>query len=610
MCGIAGYLGKTLPGDWERKGTLQALRQRGPDAQSEWFLEVGGVHTLLLHTRLAILDLDSRSNQPFHYKQLTLITNGEIYNFIELRAELEKMGRRFNTSSDTEVLAQAWDQWGPSCLKRMEGMWAFAIFDAREGALYLSRDRFGEKSLWIHEDGSGIYFASELNALSALKGKNFSINPVQIDRYLRHGYKSLFKSKQTYYEQVELLDHATYLKLSIDRNAARGFMKESSRYWTPKLQQDFAMTYEAAVIGTRTRLIDSVRLRMRADVPLAFCLSGGVDSASLASIATKSLGLKVSTFSIIDSDPRYNEEKAIQSTVDDLQCESTLVRLNSNNTLERLMDLVHYRALPLATVSYLVHSMLSEQISKAGFKVAVSGTGADELFTGYYDHYLLHMATIHGFPEYADARRGWERHVLPVVRNPHLQDPELYLKFPQKRDHIYEDMFTSRFLLIKAAETFSEAHFETDLLRGRMLNELFHEAVPVILMEDDLNSMKFSVENRSPFLDSDLLEFALSIPAQHLIRDGRAKAVLRDAVSGILNDEVRLTRQKKGFNASVFSLFDFNDGDLRSYLLDPAAELYRYVDHAAFTQLLDSGDTSNSASKFIFNCLNVRIFLQ
>jgi asparagine synthase (glutamine-hydrolysing) len=232
------------------------------------------------------------------------------------------------------------------------------------------------------------------------------------------------------------------------------------------------------------------------------------------------------------------------------------------------------------------------------------------LFTGYYDHHNLYLAEMADSPEHAPALAAWREHQAPIVRNPHLQDPDLFVRDRSFREHIYlnNDVFAS-WLRNPWHEDFSEKPFHQGLLRNRMLNELFEEAVPVILKEDDLNAMYFSMENRSPFLDSKLFDTAYSIPERHLVRNGRAKAVLRDAMRGLVPDAVLDNRRKVGFNAPILELVDVRDPDVRAWLLDDGP-IYDLVRKEPIEDLLRNDVLPNSASKFLFYFLNAKIFLE
>ena len=232
--------------------------------------------------------------------------------------------------------------------------------------------------------------------------------------------------------------------------------------------------------------------------------------------------------------------------------------------MERLSHLVDYHDAPIATISYLVHSMISEKMHEEGFRVSFSGTSADELFSGYYDHFLLHLNEVRERNDYQTYLGDWQKHVGKFVRNPLLKNPDLYASRPDFRDHVFDgSSYADAYLLEEFNEEHHDEHFTDNLMRNRMCNELFHEIVPVILNEDDLNSMLYSIENRSPYLDSKLLDFANSIPARHLVRNGYGKYVLRQSMKGILNEKVRLDRRKKGFNASISSLVDLQDPETK-----------------------------------------------
>jgi len=608
VCGIAGHVGPGRPDAARIDAALERLACRGPDAHGTTHQPFGRDTVDLVHTRLSIIDLDRRSDQPFTLEGCTLAYNGELYNYRELRRELEGEGHAFITDSDTEVLLRAYLAWGEDCVTRFEGMWAFALHDTRTDRFLLSRDPFGEKPLLLLDDADGLWFASETGALVALRGRRPAIDRDHVIRSIVHGHKVLHQHDATFHEGIRELAPATTLVVHPDGR------REEHRHWRPTLTPDPTMDAATAAAGVRERLITSMALRMRSDVPVAFALSGGIDSSSLVSIAAKELGHEVSTFSIIDPDPRYDERANVAATIADTGATSTLVELRPDaDHLERLRMLVRSHDAPVATISYLVHAMLSEAIARSGHRVAISGTGADELFTGYFDHFLLHLAAVHGTPAYAPALAAWQEHVAPLVRNPELNDPLLFVRDPGFRGHILlqRDRFRATLrdeVAVEWDEAFEETHHTDDLLRDRMLNELTSEVVRVILRQDDLNSMTYSVENRSPFLDRELFAFAATIPTPLLIRDGWNKVVLRDAMQGILNDQVRLSREKRGFNASLTSLFDLSSPDVREAFLSDSS-IFDWFDRDRIRDVLDAGDSPNSVKKFLFSFLSAKTFI-
>ncbi len=607
MCGIAGFIGRQPIAQDRIDRALALMRNRGPDKQIGETFRRNGVEVALLHSRLSIIDLTDRADQPFTLGACTLVFNGEIYNYIELRRELTALGVDFKTESDTEVLLQSYLAWGTACVDRMEGMWAFAIFDRRNGTLFLSRDPFGEKPLYVQEIEHGFYFGSEIKFIQALGNQPLTVNRRHIRRFLVNGYKALYKTEDTFFTEIHQIDQASNLKIDSDLKI------ESWRYWQPTFDPR-PMPLADAVAGARERLLRSMELRLRADVPIAFCLSGGVDSSSLASITSKVLDYDVTTFSIIETDERYNEYGNVNATVSDLGCRHHLLSIPQAGAYDRLKRLVSYHDAPLYTITYYIKSFMTQAMAEKGFRVSVSGVGADELFTGYYDHHNLFLYDMRNHPAFQDRLADWHTHIGGIVRNPYLKDPELYLKDPDCRAHIYlnNDKFNA-LMREPFEEPFVEANYAPTALHNRMINQVRHENIPQIMHEEDLDAMHYSIENRSPFLDRELLSFAYSIPTEHLIRDGYGKYVLRQAVGGILNDKVRTDRRKKGFNASISSLFELDAAETRAQFLDDGP-IFEVVDHdkmiAFYDQALALNQIPNSISKFMFSFLNCRIFLE
>lgn len=605
MCGIAGAFGPSPLSDVRINAALGSMQHRGPDADGSATYEAGGNYVTFLHTRLAIIDLDPRANQPFERANVALTYNGEIYNYIEVRDELLMRGHSFTTQSDTEVLVAAYKEWGAGFLDKLDGMWAFALFDMDHGEVLLSRDRFGEKPLYTWMLDGTLYFASEVKTLEALTGRMADVNVQQLRRFLVNGYKCLGKSGQTYFQGIDLFPagHCALL--------ARPERPATAPYWAlPTGIHE--TTFEDAVAETRRLLARAVETRMRADVPLAFCLSGGVDSATLAAIAAKQMGRDIHCFSIIDSDERYDESANIDTMVRHLGCQHHRVHTSTEGFFERVRAQVKMHDAPVVTISYYMHAFLSEAIADAGYKIAISGTAADEIFTGYYDHYSMWLAGMHSQPgvDFDALVDEWKSGMGAHVQNPGLQDPLAFVSDPNQRDHIMLDreLFSS-FMNEPFEEAWTEDHYTEELLRNRMANELFTEAVPVILNEDDLNSMAVSIENRSPFLDRALVEYLYSVPARHLMGGGYAKRILREAGAGIVPDEVRLDTRKRGFNASINSLVDRNDPKTREILLADSP-VFDLVKRSAIEAFLNDDMASNSFSKFLFSFISVKLFLE
>ncbi len=603
MCGIAGYIGKQPIDKTLIKKTLDLMKNRGPDFQNYISFLEGDNYISLLHSRLSIIDLDKRSNQPFVLGDDILVFNGEIYNYIELRQELENRNISFITESDTEVLLRYYQEYGEECVNFFEGMWSFAIYNRKRRTLFLSRDRFAEKPLYYYNVNNNFYFASEIKFIKQLLNTKLIINNEHILRYLINGYKSLYKTNELFFKDIQELSYASNMVIN------QSLQKKIYHYWEPEYKPK-RMTIEESIEGTNYLLKESVKLRLRSDVPLAFCLSGGIDSAGLASIASKIFNYNVVTYSIIDNDERYNEYDNINIIINDIKSKSNLIVLSNTGNCERLKKLIEYHDSPISTISYLVHSYISEAISKDGYKVVFSGTGADEMLTGYYDHFNLHLYEVKNHPNYNKYKSDWQYHIEKYIRNPYLKDPELYFKDKDFRDHIYLNNKEFASLLKKDFyESFIEEDYSDFLLRNRMLNEMFHEGTRVILHEDDLNSMMYSIENRSPYLDRKLFEFCYTIPNEFLIMNGYGKYILREALDGILNDKVRLDRRKKGFNASINTIIDFDNKEEYEYLMADSP-IYDLIEKNKIKNIFKMNPMPNSFSKFIFNFINAKIFLE
>ena len=609
MCGISGFI--TANDNYEKNiiKTLNLMSSRGPDHQSHVKFSNNKKKIHLLHSRLNIIDLKERSNQPMKIGDFTIIFNGAIYNYLEIRKELEKK-YLFKTESDTEVLLYSFIEYGQKFYELLDGMWAFAIWDDKKKSLFLSRDPFGEKPLYYTFSDNNFFFGSEIKYLFSLSNKKKKINKDKINNFLFNGYKSLYHDSKSFFEDVNELPSGSFLQ--IDNNKAYKIEK----YFFPKIKsiKSSQSNLNEIIKKNRESLIESVDLRMRADVPLAFCLSGGIDSGSLVSIASKVLNKKVSCFSIIDEDERYNELENIKKIVEDCNVDHFPIFLKNKKNIffEKINKLIEYHDSPISTISYFVHSYLLEAIAKNNFKVSISGTGADELYTGYLDHYNQYFASIENKSENFNKNlKYWEKFIKPNLRNDSLKNINFYFDSPSSMANVLEKNFAlEKFARNKSnLDSIEQKIFTDNILRNRMLNEMFYEVVPVILKHDDSNSMMNSVENRSPYLNKNLLNLANTIPTEYLIKNGYQKFILRESVKGILNEDVRLDRSKKGFNASINSLIDFNDKKNIDKIFNKNSLVNEFVDLNYLSESVDYANIPNHLSKFIFSIINVEIFL-
>lgn len=585
------------------------MRRRGPDGDDRAsFVTPDGRHVSLLHSRLAILDLDPRANQPFRAGDTALVFNGEIYNYRELREGFQRQGGRLASTGDTEVLTRLVDRDGlDATLAVSEGMYAIAAYNTRTGQLTLARDRFGEKPLWLVRRNGALYFGSEPKFLFALMGEQLPIDRRHLRRYLVNGYKALYKTRSCFFDGMEELS-AGHIGVIGPGGAWREYP-----HWLPRFHAtENDMSYAEAVAGTRERLIRSVELRLRADVPIAFCLSGGIDSNALIGVAKQVLGYDVHGFTIMNTDERYEEREMVETAVRSLGLRHTPISIETANFLPKLRELIRQHDAPVYTITYFAQWDLMRAVRQGGYKVSVSGTGADELFSGYFDHHNAYLAAmkVSDPARHAEALLEWRETVGPIVRNPYLQDPDLFVQRPFCRDHIYLDAEVFSGILVDPFyESFAEQNYSDQLLRNRMSNELFHESVPVILHEDDLNAMYYSIENRSPFLDTELFNFSQQIPTRHLIQRGRAKSVLRDSVRGITPDAILDNPRKVGFNAPLLDYLDVKDPAVMTELLSDSP-VWDVIRKDSITDMLQQAHLPNSRSKFLFNFVNAKLFME
>lgn len=602
MCGIAGYIGSRTIDKNVIHRTLNMMQSRGPDNKAYIEKKIKKKKVILLHSRLSIIDLEKRSNQPFTKDNFTITFNGEIYNYIELKNSLIKLGHFFQTNSDTEVIVETFKRYGEKCVDFFEGMWAFAIFDSTKKTTFISRDRLGEKPLFYLNLDNEFFFGSETKFILSLLNKRLDINYEKVKKFIVCGYRSIFKSKDSFIKNIKEFEASTNYCINHDLKIKK------STYWKINYKPSFNKEndiYEQ----TLSLLCDSLKIRMRSDVPLAFCMSGGVDSTSLVCLANKYLNKSVKTFSVIDSDKRYDEKKNIDITTNYLNCNNSLIKTTNLNFFDNLKRITEYYNSPVPTISYYIHNQLIEKIREQGFLVSVSGTGADEIFSGYYDHYLFWLSEFSDSKNFSKLRSDWENGYGKYVNNPLLKNHNTFIKNPNFRNHLYQSSNIFKSILIDDIDDeFKEKNFCRDLMRNRMLNELSDEIVPTILYSDDLNSMMYSVENRSPFLDSKLIEFLFSVPTKYLIKNGFQKYILRESVKDFIPKKIYNDKKKVGFNASIKSFLNLKDPRNIDWLLQDSS-IFELINKKKFEKLLKKDFLKNEFSKFLFNFITSKIFI-
>ena len=613
MCGIAGYFGnKNLDSNTIQK-TLSILLRRGPDDQNYKKYEINDSKNLyFFHTRLSIIDLDSRSNQPLEDSLFSIIFNGELYNYLEIKKDLESKGIKFSTLSDTEVILKGYQIYGKDLFNIMEGMWALAIYDKKKKEIVISRDRFSEKPLYYYITKEGLYFSSDVKAIKTLSKDSFAFNNRRLLSGLICGYKSYYKKpEETFFEKIKNLPGGHFMVIDSLFNFS------VKKYYSVNTKANLDLKEDEIIFNTKKLFFNAIRIRLRSDVPSAFCLSGGLDSSSLVSIAAKKFNFKINSFSLIDNnDERYNEKKNIDLVVNDVDANHHEIILeNKSNNLDYLTNLIEYKNAPLSTITSYLHSFLQKEISSKGFKVSFSGTAADEIFTGYYDHHLQYLHDVNNTKYFDSSLKNFNKYIKPIIRNKFFQNENLYIHNSNFRKHIFDNFYEFSELINQNLKDefefdFQEEKFCENLSLNRRLNELFHENTPIILNEEDSNSMYYSIENRSPFLDSKLIDFMNSVETRHLIKDGYSKNILREVSKDYLIDTVRLDREKKGFNSSVQSIFNFEDKDFYETILNKNNKVYDFIDNSKLRKILQKDISKNHYSKFLFSLINLNIFFE
>ena len=424
-----------------RKNLKVLMKNRGPDQQGSFQFNNESACLNLFSSRLRIIDLDKRSNQPFKTENFVLVFNGEIYNYVEIKKFLQEKKYKFKTKSDTEVLLKSYEHWGEKCVEYFDGMWSFCIFDYKKKKIFLSRDNFGEKPIYYYFDGNNLIFGSEIKYLNEILSKKIpkKINYNKVYDYLAKGYKSLFKDNETFYKGIKQLEQGHNLSLNL-----KTFKLNKKRYLNIKklTSKNVSKDLKENIFNIKKLLSESLKVRLRSDVPLAFCLSGGVDSASLVSLCYKKFNIKAKCYSIIDSDKRYNEFEKINVLKKELNCDIDLIKLKKERNedfISNLQNLIQYHNSPISTISYYIHSKISKKASSSNHKVIFSGTGADEIFTGYYDHFLFYLNSLKNKKKYDEELSSWKKYVKPFVRNKFLQNPQLFESKPNFREHIFHN---------------------------------------------------------------------------------------------------------------------------------------------------------------------------
>lgn len=564
MCGIAGIF--NLSGELINASTLKemmsTIRHRGPD--DEGFYLDGAIG--LGHCRLSIIDLSSTGHQPMSNEDETvwLVFNGEIYNFRSLREDLKVKGHSFRSSTDSEVIIHAYEQYGIECLSRFNGMWAFALWDRKKQRFFCARDRLGVKPFYYNFDSRRFLFASEIKALLQDKSSKKEPNDQIIWDYLVKGYVD--HTEDTFFSDIKQLLPAHYLFIE---------NKELSiyRYWDLDPNITLSNITDAEAARRFYELFeDSIRLHLQSDVPLGTCLSGGLDSSSIVCMTSKLLfnnGLtsnelisqQQKTFSSCFEDKQFDERDFIKEVVEQTKVDARYVFPDGTDLLDSMDTMIWHQDEPFPSVRLFSQWHVMKLAKENGITVLLDGQGADELLAGYHFFFLKHFESLlrklqfkRLIGEVKSYSRLHSQPTLPIVKDllrfviPRriLNLRKYVLNRVGKREEPYPWLNKDYSRKHENNTTYSPTVF-SDSLKLAMYNYLSKYRLPSLLRYEDRNSMAFSLEARVPFLDHRLVEFVFSLPNTQIMRNGVTKFVLRKAMEELIPEKIQKRTDKMGF---------------------------------------------------------------
>ena len=548
MCGIAGIvrLNKKFDHRIAIKKMLNAIEHRGPDG--EGIMQEGDL--IIGHRRLAILDLSPSGAQPMTdmSKKLTVVFNGEIYNYLELRKELEAKGRRFRTDSDTEVLLQSYDEWGEECLNKFNGMWAFSIYDRARNIIFCSRDRFGEKPFYYASTSNGFYFGSEIRQILP-ELKTNTANSDLIKRYLL-GVTG---------EDPTMTFFSNVYKLPAGHNLVYDLVSDkvsTYRYYQITYRKDLSsLSFSEATEVFRETLKDSVALRMRSDVPVGTCLSGGLDSSSIAALASEihrsTSSQQFKAITACSTEAQNNEAKYAEAVVNFKSLDWIKTTPDYDRFSELVDDVFIAQEEPFGSASIVMQYCVMAAASKNNVRVLLDGQGGDEVLMGYERYFIPHFRQL--------LRTGRFGCAISELTQMQKNNSAMGMARFMQYAFYFSNVFLREQRIKRRGWYLRDVPKVIDEVRNyaRASKSVFElqkyevetSNLPTLLRFEDKNAMRFSIETRLPILDYRLVELGLSLPVGHKIKCGWTKFLLRKSVSDHLPSDIVWRKNKIGFAA-------------------------------------------------------------
>jgi len=561
MCGIIGKYTLNPSPEFETRlqAGLKAMQHRGPDDQGLHIEAVEGGSLALGHKRLSIIDLSPGGHQPMHSHdgRFTIVYNGEIYNYKELREELRKLGNTFHTESDTEVLIAAWAQWGKDCLRKLTGMFAFAIFDRYSKTLTLARDAFGIKPLYYWWHPETFSFASEIPALLSLSAERPILNLQRAYDYLAWG--SYDDQEATFFKGILHVTPGNWVQISLNQKSR----PNPVRWWWPDISERTDLTFNQASEKLREMFLDNVRLHLRSDVSLGAALSGGIDSSAVVcAMRLIEPDMPIHTFTFVARGSAMDEERWADMVNEHVGAIVHKVEITPEEMAADIDDMILAQGEPFGSTSIYAQYRVFKLARENGITVTLEGQGADELLAGYGGYpgsriqSLLERRKIISLVQFIFGSCRWpgrKKMVLHAVIQKSF--PGILNKvFYKKENHSIEQCINFDFLQsknvnlisIETGITLTDAHGRR--VMNELRNSLTTKGLPSLLRHGDRNAMHWTIEGRVPFLTPDLAEFLLSLPEHYLIsQSGETKSIFRQAMRGIVPDLILDRRDKIGF---------------------------------------------------------------